>query len=59
MIILAIFLFLLFMLLSLIIYSCIRISTPYDCTEDDKAQEEFIRNYKKAKKNSRRNFVQK
>ena len=46
-IILAIFLFILFVILFLMIYSCIRMSTPYDRAEDDKAQEEFIRNWRR------------
>ena len=59
MIIFAIFIFTIFVLFFLLIYSCIRISTPYDREEDNREQEEFIRNYQRKKKNSQRNSLQK
>lgn len=55
----AIFIFTIFVLFFLLIYSCIRISTPYDREEDNREQEEFIRNYQRRKKNSHRNSLQK
>lgn len=59
MIIFAIFIFTIFVLFFLLIYSCLRISTPYDREEDNREQEEFIRNYQRKKKNSQRNSLQK
>ena len=59
MIIFAIFIFTIFVLFFLLIYSCIRISTTYDREEDNREQEEFIRNYQRKKKNSQRNSLQK
>ena len=59
MIIFAIFIFTIFVLFFLLIYSCIRISTPSDREEDNREQEEFIRNYQRKKKNSQRNSLQK
>ena len=56
MIILIIFISVTLLILFLLIYSCVRISTPYDCAVDNREQEEFIRNYQRKKKELPKEF---